>query len=353
MSANVARLPSAVLAALALAAVASGAALGRPAAKPSTLLTKAAIEAIGLDGRLLAYDLAARPPGCNTVHVRDLRSGRDVVVSGPGTCEADSTSTGAGVRELAVAGRRVAWIVNLGGNTESIDTLYTATVGGGKEKKVARARRTGDVDSTLTGDWLGNLAGDGGLIALNAWKTAGATVVAPRLVTLGAGLVTLHRGPGSLAVASVDTGRIAVLDRAANRVDVYGANGAPVCSFAPAGQALEVALRKDYVVVLAKGGSLEVHLASTGALLDTISVPPGARHLDVHANVAAFVVGKTVRAVRLATGSQATIATAPKAIVGLALDDAGLAYAYNPVTGVEGAGRLVFVPLSLVQAKLA
>ena len=48
------------------------------------------------------------------------------LASGKATCGADSTSTGGGVTQIAVAGKRVAWIVNQGGNTESSDSLYTA-----------------------------------------------------------------------------------------------------------------------------------------------------------------------------------------------------------------------------------
>ncbi len=91
----------------------------------------------------------------------------------------------------------------------------------------------------------------------------------------------------------------------------------------------------------------------TGALVDTIAISRSARGLDVHANIAAFVVGKSIRAIRIATKKRATIAVAPKAVVDLQIDDAGLAYAYNPVTGVKGIGKLAFVPLSLVQLKTA
>lgn len=86
----------------------------------------------------------------------------------------------------------------------------------------------------------------------------------------------------------------------------------------------------------AAGPSLEVHDAQTGALIGTIPVPGGAHGLDVHANIATFIVGKTVRGVRLATGKQATIAMSPTAIVEAQIDDAGLVYAYNTATGVKG-----------------
>ncbi len=170
---------SAVSLSLLLASIVAGtatAAQSASSAKPTLISTVGAVESLAMDGRRVAYDLEARS-SCNTLHVWDTVSKQDVVVSGAGTCGADSTSTGAGVREIAVAGRRVSWIVNLGGNTESADTLYAATVGGAKEKKLASALRTGDVDGVLNGTWIGNLAGDGDLTALNRWKTDGGSVI--------------------------------------------------------------------------------------------------------------------------------------------------------------------------------
>lgn len=336
---------------LAVACLSVAGAGARGHASPKLLVTKGAIEALSLDGRRVAYDLEARELGCNTLHVRDLHTGSDVVVSGAGTCEADSTSTGAGVREIALAGARVAWIVNLGGNTESADTLYTAVTGVSKEKKLAAALRTGDVDGELVGDWLANLAGDGDLLVVNRWQTlAGGAQGGQQLVRVAAGLTPVYFGPGALNVRSVDTGRVAIHNGRA--VFVRTATGGLVTSFQPAAATRDVALRKDFVVALTAAPALEVHHAVTGALLKTIPVPAGGRALDLHANIATFAVGKTIRAVRLATGKQVTIATAPKAIVDVQIDDAGVVYAFNPVTGVKGVGKLVFLPLSFVQAKL-
>jgi hypothetical protein len=339
---------------LMVAAVAVGSAAAAhtaASAKPTVISTVGAIETLAMDGNRVAYDLESRGVGCNTVHVWDTRTKKDAVVSGRGTCAADSTSTGAGVRELAVAGSRVAWIVNLGGNTESLDTLYTATVGGAKERKVTAAVRTGDVDGTLNGKWLGNLVGDGDLIALNRWTTEGGAIGTASINRLKLGLTAFHTGLDSLRVMSADSGRVAVLD-SQGRVRIYDANGVPVSSFEPNGKAKEVVIRKDYVVVLVPG-ALEIRGTLNGALIDTLPISPGARELDVHANIAVYVTGKTIRAVRLATKKETAIAVTPKRVVGVVIDDAGLAYAYNTVTGVKGLGKLWYLPLSLVQAKLA
>src|SRR5437667_4123391 len=90
------------------------------------------IEALAMDGPLVAYDVGAREnvnARCNKVVVWNVRTGARKKVSGKKTCDADDTSTGAGVAQLAVAGHRGAWIVNQGGNTESDDYLYTSSSG--------------------------------------------------------------------------------------------------------------------------------------------------------------------------------------------------------------------------------
>ena len=114
------------------------------------------IEALALDGTRLAYDVAANgtKQRCNAVFVWNVSRHTTTRVSGQQTCGADNTSTGAGVRELALAGSRVAWIVNQGGNSESGDYLYTTLVAHPGERVLASAFRTGDV----SGDPHGQLA---------------------------------------------------------------------------------------------------------------------------------------------------------------------------------------------------
>src|SRR6266536_3043593 len=124
-------------------------------AAPSTKVknTNGWIESLAMDGSRVAYDVQGSPE-CNKLFVWNVRSGAGALVSGKWTCEADSTSTGGGVTAIAVAGSRIAWIVNLGGNTESNDYLYTASLPKPKETLRARARRTGEIDGVLAGDWI-------------------------------------------------------------------------------------------------------------------------------------------------------------------------------------------------------
>ena len=57
------------------------------------------------------------------VLVWNTRTGKTIKVSGKKTAAADVTSTGMGVFQLAIAGSRVAWLVNQGSNLESEASL--------------------------------------------------------------------------------------------------------------------------------------------------------------------------------------------------------------------------------------
>ena len=86
-----------VLGTMLLASVASAA--GNPPGV-RVIHTKEIIESFAIGGQRVAYDVQGRSLACNKVLVRDLRTGKTTRVSGKQTCSADSTSTGAGVREL-------------------------------------------------------------------------------------------------------------------------------------------------------------------------------------------------------------------------------------------------------------
>ena len=342
---------------LAVAAITVGSAAATheaPSAKPTLISTKGAIEALAMDGRRVAYDLEARS-SCNTLHVWDTVSKQDVVVSGAGTCGADSTSTGAGVREIAVAGSRISWIVNLGGNTESADTLYAATVGGAKEKKLASALRTGDVDGVLNGTWIGNLAGDGDLTALQPLEDRRRFGHrCERRQAEGGPRRLCAREPTRYESMSVDSGRIAVLDPQ-GVVKIYAANGI---------DRLELhAERRGEGARPAQGlrscplfpGALEISARrERGARRHDPRSPAARASLDVHANIAAFVVGKSIRAIRIATKKDDR--RLPSRRRRSSASRSTMLGSRTPTTrspGVKGIGKLAFVPLSLVQLKTA
>jgi len=329
------------IASLLLAVAVQAAAAPGPAAHVKN--TNGWIESIAMDGSRLAY--AVKSTACTKVVVWNVRTQSAAVVSGKGTCAADSTSTGGGVTAIAVAGTRVAWIVNEGGNTESGDDLYTSSLPGWKERRVASVLRTGDVDGTLKGSWLTGLVGGGDRIALNQFTTdASGTVATAALQRLDVGLATIAAGKTTLRAASLDQHRIAVI-RSDQKVALYDSDSGRLLLTVSPSSVREVALRQDYIVVFTKERTIEIFNARTGAPVRTFPVAPGASKLDVHSGIAAYAVGRTVHVLRLIDGRDAVLATAPRAIQSLEIEAPGIAYSYNTVKGIKDVGNLAFVPM--------
>src|ERR671924_484582 len=223
-----ARPMKAFLAGLALATMllASVASAAGNAQRTRVIHTKAIIESFALGGDRLAYDLRGFT-SCNRVLVLNLRTNRTSRVSGKQTCTADITSTGLGVRELAVAGTRLAWIINQGGNTESDDHLYTVSLPRPKERRLASAMRFGEPGGRQAGKWIGNLVASGNLLAVNRWTTNedGATTSSGVDLIVGNRLRRIVSSRKAILGQAADTGRIAVL-YAGGTVELYSTNGA-------------------------------------------------------------------------------------------------------------------------------
>jgi hypothetical protein len=298
-----------------------------------------------MDGPRLAYAVRGGGGKCTKVFVWNVVTQSAALVSGKGTCGADSTSTGGGVTEIAVAGTRLAWIVNEGGNTESSDDLYTSSLPGWKERRVASVLRTGNVDGTLTGSWLGGLVGGGDRIALNQFTTdVSGTVATAALQRLDVGLATIAAGKATLRATSLDQHRIAVL-RSDQKVALYDTDSGHLLLTVSPSSVREVALRQDYIVVLTRTRTIELFDARRGGPVRTLPVAPGAGKLDVHSGIAVYAVGRNVHVLRLSDGRDTVLATAPRAIQGIEIEAAGIVYSYNTVKGIRDVGNLAFVPM--------
>jgi len=325
-------------------------ALSAAAANPSVQATKPArghVEGIAMDGTRVAYDVQGDlPRRCNSVFVWNVLTGKTTRVSGKGTCDADNTITsGAAVQRLAVAGTRVAWIVEQGGNTEADDYLYTAKLPRPREHRLAFARRTGSMlDPSFVGGWIGGLVGDRGLVAVNRWTTnRSGDVVDARLELAGPrALKLLVPGPASLEARSADLGRVAVL-RSGGTVAVYSASGELLQTIvAPAAD--EVALAGDYLAVLTRKGRLETYSASSGDHLRTWPVQSSAAHLDLYGRIAVYSTSGGVRVLRLTTGKSAVVART-RGQAEVQIEAPGLVYAVK--------STLYFVPHARVLAALS
>jgi hypothetical protein len=330
-------------------AVLTGSAAARqaPPPKPKAKSTPGRIEALTMDGSRIAYDVAAGAgpkARCNAVFVWNVARNTTTRVSSRQTCGADSTSTGAGVRELALAGGRVAWIVNQGGNSESGDYLYVSTVARPRERVLASAFRTGDTSGVLTGSWLGGLVGAGSFLALDHWATdSHGAVSTARLRRIGPKLADLAEGAETMTARSTDGEQVAVL-RADGSVGLYSTRGALLRTVAPS-SAVEVALRRDYLAVLTSTRTLEVFNSHSGRRLRSWHVAAGATHLDLAAGLAAYATGRRVHVVRLSTGKSVFGARANATVSAVQLEPAGLAYALQRG---DRPGTIVFVPMARV-----
>jgi hypothetical protein len=320
------------------------------------------VAALAIDGNRVAYDLstrdAANARATNRVVVWNVRTGKTTKVSGKKTAVADGVG-GDGVFQLAIAGRRVAWLLNEGGNLESQDYLFTSSVTSPKERKVASALRTGDncapgrEASHCAGPWLGGLVGSGNTIALNRWTTdSEGTVSSGGLYLLdGTKLKSIATGADTVLTVSSDGGREAVL-RSDGSVAVYSKSGSvSVTVVPPAPEA--AALSGKNLVVLSYGKKLELYDAHTGSLLNTFSLRgKGPQNLDVQGKIAVYTAGKSVRAVNLSSGKDSAVATRGSRIAFARISSAGLVYAENGVRASFGKATLAFMPFAKVAARV-
>jgi hypothetical protein len=351
-------LASAVVALTALLLVGLVALDGAAATRPGSLQKRTAglVEALAMDGSHIAYDISGgygSRSRCNEVYVWNVARNRTTQVSGRQTCGADSTSTGAGVRELALAGGRAAWIVNQGGNSESGDYLYVSSLARPHERVVASAFRTGNVDGILTGNWLGGLVGAKSFLGVNHWSTdSQGAVTSACLQGVGARLSDLADGASTMVARSSDGKLVAVL-HTDGTVGLYTTRGQLLRVVAPR-TATEVAVRGDYLAVLTTADTMEVYNSHSGKRLRTWRVAHGARSLDIGSGFAAYAApfprggyARLVHVRGLKSGRDRVLVTTPPELRAVRLEPAGLAYAFNRIAP-ERPGAVVFVPMSRV-----
>jgi hypothetical protein len=321
------------------------------------------IAALAIDGSRIAYDASVRyvtkRGATNKVLVWNVRTGKTVKVSGRKTAAADSTSTGAGVFQLAIAGSRVAWLMNEGGNLEGDDYLFTSSTTKPKEHQVASVMRTGDAcpgrsQGRCAGRWLGGLVGSGSLLAVNRWTTdaTGAVTTGELDVLSGDKLKKVATGADTVQAVVADGGRVAVL-RSDGSVGLYSAAGKPLLTVDTA-NAEAIALQGKSLVVATKTRQLELYNAKTGSLRKTIAARSNRqpRNLDVQGNIAVYTTGNAgeLHAVNLSTRKDRVIAKPHGGVVLAQIDGAGLAYAGNGFGTHYGKATLVFMPLARLKA---
>jgi hypothetical protein len=349
-----------------LALVASAA--GTTSAQSQKKHLQVAVAALAIDGDRIAYDASSKivaNPAPNKVLVWNVRTGKTVKVSGKKTAAADGSSTGAGVFQLAIAGSRVAWLMNEGGNSEGDDYLFTSSLTNPKEHQVASEIRSGDAcgggsQGRCAGQWLGGLVGSGSFLAANRWTTDGdGAVTAGELDLLsGSKLKKVATGTDTVEAAVANGRRVAVLLRADRTVALYSAAGKLLLTVHTPPSAEAVALQGEHLVVGTKTQQLLVYDARTGSLRKSLAARGEAnnpRNLDVQGNIAVYTTGNAgeLHAVNLSTGKDRVIAKPHGGVVLAQIDSAGLAYAGNGSGTNYGKGTLVFLPFAKVKAAVS
>jgi hypothetical protein len=321
---------------------------------------------VAMDGSRVAYASGGK------IHVWNTATGGTSVVKGD--YAGASRTANATASELAIAGKRVAWVRNQPeGNTEDNEKLYTASVGG-KARLLDHVHRNDvDTDST-TGGWIEGLAGSGKTIAVSTWR-ANAEVSSDQQLSLvtPTGLRPVTTGPDSIVSQAVDGGLIAVLRAqpwsTSNTVGIYAADENDDAELgevdfgplAPDTNGIQVALSGDELVVLTTAlqepdgpttATLRVYDWGAGQLLHTwpvgIHSNGGEVSFAVHGLLAAVEGSSRLHLVNLGTGKDVTIAKASHTDSTPALDSRGLVYPLNPRIG--GPGKLVFVPTAKLLA---
>ena len=326
---------------------------------------------LAMDGPRVAYASGGR------IYVWNVVTGATSVVKGTYSNAQHSDNAA----EIAVAGKRVAWIKRQQlGNTEQPQRLYAAPVGG-SAVRLRRVLGYTDMSCGSGGSQIAGLVGSGNVLAVSTWKSSSDGMVAANqrlnLITR-TGLRPIATGPTTIVSASADRGRIAVVplptpvwvpaegycvQTAPTSVAVYSVDGTLLKQIETGGPVAEVALSGNLLVVLPgthPTTTFDVYDWTTGTLLHSWpSAARGAIDFAVAGRLAVYSVfshpyhvgrPENLHLLNLTTGKDVVIATTTNSRYrDLAIGRRGLVYAVNPLKDNQP-GKLVFVPTTKLLA---
>jgi hypothetical protein len=293
--------------------------------------TKDTIESFAIGGHRIAYYVQGFSGlGCNKIAVLDLRTGKTGRGRGHRACIAGYMG------ELAIAGKRIAWIVTESGNTSGIDYLNTSSLPRLEKRRLAVAQRFGEPGDER-GNWIGHLVASGELLAVNRWSTHESTVVNSKVAVItrtGLRLRRIALSRRAVLGQTADRGRIGVL-YGDSSVEIYAANAKRLLRLKLRSSSKEIALRGDYLLVLTETPTLEIYDARTGAYVRSWPVQAKApAEVDAYGGVAIYVAQPQntlqsfkIHAVELKTGKDVVVATGTWLGHSAELEPAGLLYA--------------------------
>jgi hypothetical protein len=350
--------------------------------QPQTLYTSpsGAIDAFAQDGSLLAW-FAPSAKGCNSVRLLSLANGAQVSLPDESpnarnvTCQWDVVPP---VR-LALAQADVLWTLRDSLSPLPFDYLLGAGSSDPRERRfqeIAHARGHG------AGLWFGGLAGDSKLqqskkkatlvygvtavVYVNEVACLSTQACAMKIDRANGGVYRIVgrkppiRVPGTssaiaVAVSGTSVAYIPTASVASNGHPLASPNlpvevrdtrsGTLLASVVPTGTPLALALARDVLALLDKtkaGVRLTWYDATTGKPSGSVSVPSATNpELTASDQLIVFRVGRSIRAVNVATRRVTTLAEAASTPIGLSLEGTRLAWAEN--VGGRGRIRALFV----------
>jgi hypothetical protein len=373
-----------VLGVAALAAAAGGAS-GAPA-PARVLVLPGPVKELAADGGRVAILLQTTGTTC----VRDRVAvwgpvPRTLVPIGAAPC-ARSTSDGAGLFGVALAGTRVAYVQFAGGTSRAL-RLRLASLSRPRPATVVSAAFGLE---TEVGTYVGRVAGDGSLLAFDWWSLcrpcaqvnpAASRSAVWRIVPSGSacpsssGLGASRRcalvqaAVGNLRLLAAGSGLVAML-AGENTVTLRSARGESLAAATPNGQVLAARLDGSLVVALVRRGSANVlvRIDTKGAIADVARLPgakssgdavcgdpsgcrllPALRLEDFQSGIAVYVIGRDVHLLRLSDKRDVKVRAPGGGPVHAQLESSGLFYSYRPAAS-PGRGRVAFMPFPAVLA---
>jgi hypothetical protein len=369
----------------------AGAAAAKSTSGRQVIRTASVVGGVAADAGLVAFALGETRGDCDRIMVWEPGR-RSVVRVGSRKSPCQGLSTGEWIPYVALAGRRVAWGWDGGGNFHD-SVVRTATVGR-PLRTTTVATRSHNVDS-LVGGFAGNLYGDGDLLAYGTWNVCegeedeSSNPCPPaRLDRVpydsqvhrirGTRSIRIASDPGELGVLAVSTGRIAVL-RSDARIAVLDAKGKPVRTFPFArGEVRGATLDGRRLVVLRRSEgrhSIDAYDVTNGSRVSRAIAPPGPtsdrrctwpvvalplcrepyarlRLVDSERGIAVYVLGREIHLVQIADGARTVVRPpATRGTVEAQLERSGLFYAYQ-AADPKMPGRVAFVPYTEIVGRL-
>jgi hypothetical protein len=328
-----------------------------PSARAAVFTTRASIWALAADGNRAAVVTAKGKP-CGPVRI--------VVWTAPARRSRgfDDRCIGDAVTHIALGGGQVAWLQQGGGNSLEL-IVNAARLSGGKPAQIHFTTNGNRAGGDPRGGWLGQLLGEGALLAYNSWRIScdvpdgyGCDGPTPLIISdqqlvriVGRRRVTVKRGRDSFALAAVGGGRMAV--EAAGAISVLAPNGSRLATVGAVSddQPRAFALSRTRLAV-ERMFTLDLYEPTTGRATKSIPLGPaaGLRLAGVNSALAVLRSPRRLIVVRLRDGKLISLALRTQSHVDARLTAAGLFCAYNVSKG-RMEGRIAFEPTARLLAR--